>query len=658
LLSTIGVTDARRVNDLGNSKGSKTQRPVLRTKVTKEVLNILKDQIEKLQSIFPEAVSEGKVDFEKLRESLGDSVDERPERYTFTWAGKRNAIQILQMPTRATLIPAQAESINFDTSGHLFIEGDNLEVLKLLYKPYFGKVKMIYIDPPYNTGKDFIYRDNYADPLDSYLERTNQKDTNGNLLTSNPETSGRFHSDWLSMMWPRLFFAAQLLRNDGVIFVSIDDNEFYNLRRLMNMVFGEENFLAELVWDLRSGTSAGHFTRAHEYIVAYAKNKERLPNFPSLDSAPITGRTTIRPSRKNPISQIEFPAGTAFEGTDAMFSGVLGKEEPVRIVNGKMVFRNGTLLHPVKLESAWRMKDQMISWMKGEDTFDSKGQRVLSIYFNKQGVPWYKKERGFVNPKSVIRVGSTKDGTLEIEKIFGQRLMEFPKPSNLMRYLISIPLKADESALVLDFFAGSCTTAQAVLEANTEDGGNRRFIMVQLQEPTPEDSPARKVGFKTISDIGKERIRRVIARIKKDKREQNAEDLGFRVFKLVESNYKPWKGVEDKTPESYAADMEEQLDPLVDGWKKENVIYEVAIKEGYPLTCRIEREKTYKDNEIWRVTDPEKEQMFLICLDDKIRTSTIRSLGLTKDDLFVCRDIALDDTGAANLALQCNLKTI
>jgi adenine-specific DNA-methyltransferase len=245
--------------------------------VARASADFLAEQMTRLKELFPGAFTEGKIDFDKLRAALGDLVDDGPGRYTFTWAGKRDAIRLLQTPTRATLVPCREESVDFDTTQHLFIEGDNLEVLKLLYKPYFGRVKMIYIDPPYNTGHDFIYPDNYADPLATYLQLTGQQDAEGNLLTSNPETSGRYHSAWLSMMYPRLFLARQLLREDGVIFVSIDDNEVHNLRLLMNEVFGEENFIAQLIWKSRQFPDARavtHVSTDHEYIVVYSRRSD------------------------------------------------------------------------------------------------------------------------------------------------------------------------------------------------------------------------------------------------------------------------------------------------------------------------------------------------------------------------------------------------
>ncbi|MGA2491062.1 MAG: site-specific DNA-methyltransferase [Anaerolineales bacterium] len=242
--------------------------------VSKTTPVLINDQLAALRTLMPQAFTEDKIDPEKLRVSLGDIVDDRPERYSFSWAGKRDAIRLLQVPSRATLIPARDESLDFDTTQNIFIEGENLEVLKLLYKPYFGRVKMIYIDPPYNTGNDFVYPDNFADPLDTYLKLTGQKDSEGNLLTSNPETGGRYHSAWLSLMYPRLFLARQLLREDGVIFVSIDDHEVYNLRLLMNEIFGEENIIGEFVWQSKKGGGSDVSTAVvdHETIICFAKD--------------------------------------------------------------------------------------------------------------------------------------------------------------------------------------------------------------------------------------------------------------------------------------------------------------------------------------------------------------------------------------------------
>jgi adenine-specific DNA-methyltransferase len=619
--------------------------------------DFLAEQLARLKELFPEAFTEGKVDWDKLRATMGDFVDDGSERYTFTWAGKRDAIRLLQTPTRATLIPCREESVNFDGTQHLFIEGDNLEVLKLLYKPYFGRVKMIYIDPPYNTGQDFIYPDNYADPLATYLQLTGQQDAEGNLLTSNPETSGRYHSAWLSMMYPRLFLARQLLREDGVIFVSIDDHEVHNLRLLMNEVFGEENFLATAIWQkMYSGKAdASHFGRFHEYLLCYAKNADTAEIYllPRTQEMNARYSNPDNDSRGPWLSNDLTASGERSEGhydvispTGKVFDAPQGKH---------WLYARSTMLRLVKDNRVWFGKDgsafpRLKRFLSGVQP----GRRVNTLWLHKE-------------------VGHTDEATKEIKSIFTeeQRLLETPKPTRLMRRLLQIATRRDFEDVVLDFFAGSGTLAQAILELNREDGGNRRFIMAQLPEPTPEDSPARQAGYEAIADIGKERIRRVIAQMQKEREGQlpletreTPEDLGFKVFKLAPSNYQLWRGVGEDTLDAYAEQMALFADPLVDGWTAENVIYEVALKEGYGLNCRIEPISPPLTSgvgaraTIYRVTDVDKEQSFTICLDNAIGLEDLSALNLDKDDLFICRDVALDDEAAANLALQCRLKTI
>jgi adenine-specific DNA-methyltransferase len=617
------------------------KKSYVRKKIRMRVPDFSNDQFERLKDIFPETLSDGKLDLDKIRDLLGSLVEEGPERYSFTWAGKRESSQILQVPTRATLIPAKNESLEFDASKNLFIEGDNLEVLKLLYTAYFGRIKMIYLDPPYNTGKELLYHDNYTDPLDAYLKVTGQKDASGTLLTSNPETSGRFHSDWLSMMYPRLYIARQLLSEDGIICVSIDDHELHNLRMIMNEIFGEEAFIAQFVWKSRQNKDNRTVTGAsidHEYVLCYGRR--------------LRGGERRVEQYTNPDNDTRGP------WTSANMVGLLPEDQRPDLHHDLIDPATGINYGRPRL--GWRydqntmsrlIKEKRIIWPKLPS-----GRPRRKVFLSELGSQ-------FTGYSSIIGTDLyTRHGTEEIEKLFGSRVIDFPKPSMLIRELIV--QGCDEDGIVLDFFAGSCPTAQAVMELNHDDGGKRRFIMVQLQEPTPKDSLARKAGYDTIAELGKERIRRVIARLKKnltkklDAPREESEDLGFKVFKLAESNYKRWKGIDEKTPKKYAAEMQAQLDPLPDGWKKEDVIYEVAIKEGFGLESSIIRESKYKDNEIWRVTDSAKGQTFLICLDDKIRVSTVKSLDIGKGDMFVCRDIALDDTAAANLALQCTLKTI
>lgn len=608
------------------------KKAVKKRPISKQTPSITEEQLDELRDLMPQVINEGRIDFDKLRASLGDFADERPEHYSFTWAGKRDAIRILQTPSRATLVPARKESIDFNNTQNVFIEGENLEALKLLYKAYFGKVKMIYIDPPYNTGNDFVYPDNFADPLDTYLKLTGQKDSEGNLLTSNAETSGRYHSAWLSMMYPRLFVARQLLREDGVIFISIDDHEVHNLRLIMNEIFGEESFLACFIWQRRQMADSRNQDRSstdHEYVVAYKNNK-----------AVLRGKDIDLEKYSNPDNDTR---GAWFS---ADITGLATKERRPNLHYDVVNPKTRIVYHPSSTRG----------WSVSKETFNNLIEEGRILWPNSpDGRPRRKKflneVTNFVTGLStILKVGFTTEGTREIQELFGDKIIQFPKPISLIKTLIQQTTQGD---LVLDFFAGSCTTAQAVLELNREDGGNRKFIMVQLPEPTDNKK------FPTIAEIGKERIRRVVKKMKNEFEGQlpldKPEDLGFKVFKLHESNYKQWESEKEKDPKVYAKQLEMLSDPLVESWKAENVIYEVALKEGYSLNIQL------KDTEVkgvQQVSDPQSGQSFYICLEEKIRLRELKPLNLSKDDLFICRDIALNDEAAANLALQCRLKTI
>lgn len=593
----------------------------------------LSDRIEHLKKLFPETFSEGKLDLAKLREALGEATDEQPERYHFNWAGKRDAINLLQTPTRATLVPCHEESIDFDATGNIFIEGDNLEVLKLLYKPYFGRVKAIYIDPPYNTGGDFVYPDNYADPLHTYLQITGQKDEDGNLLTSNLETHGRYHSAWLSMMYPRLFLARQLLQDDGIIFISIDDHEVHNLRMLMNEVFGEENFIGGFVWRKKAGAGSDSklFFRQHEHILMYSRTVDQITEL----FQPLTAQQ--RSEYKNPDNDPRGP----WASTDLTRTG---DNDPTRIY--EVVSPTGRKFTDcwtyTKLNFQQLIEDNRIWWGKNRSS-KPKRKRFLN-------------EKIGLTPRSWVDIALTSDGGADLKKL-DLSVFDYPKPVKLIKLFMQIATNAND--LILDFFAGSCTTAQAVVELNREDGGQRRFIMVQLPEPTPDASNARNAGYETISDIGKERIRRVSAKMSEENLLRESEDLGVRVFKLTESNYHLWNGIKEGTPESYAKQLRAfSNNPLADNWQVEDVIYEVAVKEGYALDSKIEQVKSVGRNTVFKVVSTDETQVFFISLDDELSQEDLNELKLTENDLFVCRDRALDDTKASNLALQCRLKTI
>jgi len=640
-----------------------------REKVASESADLVGEGAERLRAVFPEAFTEGKVDFLKLRAALGSSVDDSPERYTFSWAGKREAIRILQTPSRATLVPCRDESVRFEDTANLFIEGDNLETLKLLYKAYFGHVKVIYIDPPYNTGNDFIYPDDYADPLETYLRLSGQKDGAGNLLTSNAETSGRFHSAWLSMMYPRLFLARQLLRDDGVIFVSIDDNEVHNLRMLMNEVFGEENFVAQLTWEGAFKNDARHIGVSHEYVVVFARNRATVPAEWSIAKEGVD-QVLSEVERLRKVHGEDFEAASAalagwyrdnkatpsfqlrrFRFVDK--NGVYKEDDPTAPGGRRFDLRNprtGEVI-PLRANRGWAF-DQAGFEQKvreGRITFVSERSIMVRRYLH---------ETDRMTPQSVF-YQPARSASERLARMMGESVFDFPKDETVIAQFIEMATAiGDKDAIVLDFFAGSGTTAHSVLQLNRRDGGDRKFILVQLPEPTGH------ADFPFISDVGKQRIRKVIDRMTAEEGRNPAlptrkmpEDLGFKVFKLEQSNWRRWRGVKEASPGALVTQMEMFADPLVEGWCATNVLYEIALKEGLGLNSRFESRQVAGAT-VFRVVDEERQQSFLACLDAVVPEAAWKALGLTRDMLFVCRDKAIDDTAAANLALQCRLKTI
>ncbi|MGI8824131.1 MAG: CRISPR-associated endonuclease Cas1 [Chloroflexota bacterium] len=506
----------------------------------------------------------------------------------------------------------------------------------------------------YNTGNDFIYRDDYAHPLDAYLVLTGQKDLDGNLLTSNPETSGRYHSSWLSMMYPRLFLARQLLREDGVIFVSVDDHEEHDLRLLMNEIFGEENSLGTLVWQSKKGGGgdSGNLVQDNEYVLCY-----RGTNNPHcLSRVEIAAEELDRVDVKGPYRRgrelNKWGSGSRRDDRPTMYFPIPGPDS-----NSVYPIRNDGS------EGRWRkgLKKMLALVNRGDVEFEQRPDGSYIVYEKiRSADPRLKPYRTWLTD-----VGTTADGSKTVKELFdGRSVYDYPKPVALLKRLIFMGTNGDDD-LVLDFFAGSCTTAQAVLELNREDEGSRRFICVQVPEPSPLKSEARKAGYGTLADVGKERIRRVMFRMNQDsasaldlRESDEPEDLGFRVLKLVQSNLRGWNAVAAGTsPTEYASQLEMLEDPLVPGWMPLQVIYEIAIKEGLSLTFAAE-EAIVDGVTIWNVTDDQTGQGIKICLDDALCLDTVRALDLTKEDRFICRDIALDDTVTANLALQCHLKTI
>lgn len=607
-------------------------------------LDIAATKLKQLKQIFPEVFCEDKIDFDSLKSILGESIETSSERYGLSWAGKSECMRVIQEPSLATLKPNRDESIDFDNTNNVYIEGENLEVLKLLQKSYFGKVKMIYIDPPYNTGRDFVYKDKFGQTLKSYLEFTGQADAEGRKLSTNAETDGRYHSNWLNMMYPRLYLAKNLLREDGVIFISIDDYEVANLRSICDQIFGNENLLSELVWNFNSGTQAGYFTRSHEYILAFAKNIEALPYFKDTTGGMIRHGALKIISSSNPASEITFKKGSIkFQGSDAVFEGVLGTSEKQYITNGKLVFKAGVLAEDVTIKAGWAMKNQLLSWLDGKETFDSKGQKVLDFYFNKNGILYYTKERGTTHLKSVIPFndgGSTQQGSSTIKEIFGSKVMDFPKPINLIKILVN--LVNTEDSIFLDFFSGSATTAHAVMLQNAEDGGNRKYILVQLPEPTPENSEARNAGYSTIAEIGKERIRRAATKINQEYSEHEKLDLGFKVFKLDKSNFNIW---DTSSETNLQLQLKLHINPIDPQSTNEDILYELLLKSGYELTAPIQKTIIH-GIEIFTIDDGK----LLICLEKNLNEEFFDAIAAMKP----MKAIFLDSCFEGNDQLKIN----
>ncbi len=461
---------------------------------------------------------------------------------------------------------------------------------------------------------------------------TGQVDSEGNLQTTNPETSGRYHSAWLSMMYPRLFLARQLLTDDGIIFVSIDDREVYNLRLMLNEIFGEENCLQQVVWQRHGGggNDSKYFATDHEYILSYAKNLHAIDRL----RRPLTETEKTAFKQKDDYYETRGPYKTSVFEPMRPDNPAEGLRYEIECPDGTMVYKE------------WGQKETGFLKLKDEDRI---------VFRKKQNGEWQVEKKIYLNeskrvPRSLLtKVEKNPKGRRQLREIFdSDGIFSNPKPVGLIKHLLQFSTNSD--SIVLDFFAGSCTAAQAVLELNQEDNGNRQYIMVQLPEPTPEKSAGRKAGFETIDEIGKERIRRVCQNF--------SESSGFRVFKLSPSNYETESNSETDEKPTLFSELEGTLDPLREGWLAEDVLYEIILKEGYPLDSAIQPVKELTTNTVFCITTPNGTQSLHICLDEQLTETDIESLDLSKDSVFICRDIALDDTLAANLALQCRLKTI
>ena len=554
--------------------------------------DIVADNLDKLKQLFPSVFTEGNIDFEAFRELLGDKVETDPEYYRFTWPGKAMAKAEARKPSRGTLRPAKNESVNWDTTENLYIEGNNLEVLKLLQKSYANKVKMIYIDPPYNTGKDFVYKDNYKDNLANYNQKFNRTDDEGNLKSSaaetNQEGSARYHSNWLNMMYPRLSLARNLLTEDGVIFISIDDHEVDNLNKICNDIFGEENRLTTLIWDTNHSAQAGIFKVYHQYILVFAKQIENISTPRSLNNELFEAGAMKKESSRHPKSKFTFPKGTKFKAEDGVeISGVWGDAEKVKLCDGRMICANGKLKEKVTLEASWTQANQMKEFFYGdkENLVDSRGQKIVDFYFNSSGKIKIVKERSVETPQTTQKFGTQGAISKKLALLFetDESPFDSPKPTEMIEKFCA--WFTDSEDIVLDFFGGSSTTAHGVFSANSLQKINRKFILIQLPEEVKDNLESVKLGFEKITELGKERIRLAGKKILEENPEQKDKlDVGFKVFKLDESNIKTW----ETDPEKLDANLFLE-DVIKDDRTEEDVLYEILLKYGLDLTLPIQK---------------------------------------------------------------------
>lgn len=614
--------------------------------------DIVANNISKLKEIFPEAFTEDKVDFEILKEILGEYVDNRDERYSFTWSGKSKARMIAQTPSTGTLRPYPEESVDWDTTKNIFIEGDNLEVLKLLQKSYHKKVKMIYIDPPYNKGTDFVYKDNFKDNIKNYKEITGQVDDEGHNISNNPETSGRYHTDWLNMMFPRLKLARNLLKDNGVIFISIDDNEVFNLRKMCDEVFGEENFvgLIPVINNMKGRNDKDFHAQVHEYLIAYKKRsfiskglqitaeKKAEYNQTSIDGKQFQWRDLRkrggadtrreRPNLYYPI-YVNPETGAVSLNDDEHFSiAVLPTKSNGE--DGRWRWEKETLLkridvvkgRPVRGKSSWNISYQVFL---DDPELGERREKPKSVWIGSEF--------------------STDSGTKTVNKLLPGIDAKMMAPKALGQIYRMIELALDDADIVLDFFAGSATTAHAVMQLNAENASNRKFIMVQLPETCAPKTEAFKAGYRTIAEISKERMRRASYRIKEN-HPMHLGDIGFRVFKLDSTNIKPWEvdfELNERTLDDYISNIKQDR-------SEEDVLYEILLKYGLDLTLPIE-ELTIADKKVFNIGMG----ALIICLADSITLKSVEGIANLKAKLQpeIMR-VVFKDSGFKNDVVKTN----
>lgn len=639
-------------------------------KLRMQTANKADENFKKLAAMFPDAVTEtinenGEVvraiDKDVLMQEISCTVvDGNEERYQFTWPDKKKSVLLANAPINKTLRPCREESVDFDTTENLYIEGDNLEVLKLLQETYLGKIKMIYIDPPYNTGNDFVYEDDFAQSTDEYLANSGQFDEDGNRMVQNTESNGRFHTDWLNMIYPRLRIAKNLLAGNGVIFISIDDNEIENMKKLCDEVYGATSFVAQLVWEKKKKGSflSKSITNVKEYILVYCKNIDGFEGLIGEINDEEETYPCINAVNKRELRTI--PAGIESKYRDKDFFMPKGSEISDTtmsiVLHSDLVIKNGVLAEELTLEGNWRYSQAaMKEYALKKELYITRDlylrrivretrYKTMKDLLSRVGEDTEIAHTEMVDTKNLNSSGwgSNEDADEELRLIFGiQKLMDYPKPVRLLLKLLA-SYRGSDDYIVLDFFSGSATTAHATIKLNAQDGGKRKFIMVQLPELTDEKSPAYKAGYKTICEIGKERIRRAGAKIKEEAglAAQNL-DTGFRVLKCDTSNMKDVY----YNPSEYEVNMFSRLkDNIKEDRTPEDLLFQVMLDLGVLLSSKIE-ETTIAGKKVFNVED----NYLIACFDSDVSEETIKAIAKQKPYYFVMRDSSMaSDSVATN----------
>ncbi len=629
--------------------------------------NLKEERLESLKQLFPDLFTlEGKLNPDELKKIIDPDLVKETERFEFKWFGKSEAKRNAFTPSKATLVYDEERSVNSEyANGNMIIEGENLETLKCLLSAYRERIKCIYIDPPYNTGKDFVYSDKWDENKEDYWKHIGVTE-NGVCIDTNLESEGRFHSNWLNLIYPRLLLARQLLKDDGVIFISINDREISHLKKVCDEVYGEKNLISILVWDKGHSAQAGIFKVYHEYVLLYAKNIELVNTPKSADKELFEAGAMKKESNRHQMQEFSFPAGVRWDapsGTE--LKNKWGDTEKVILIDGRMRCTNGKTTEKVTLKAAFTQKNQMHQYFYGDknNLIDSRNQKIVEFYFNSSGKIKIVKERGVFTPKTTMNeYGTQSQASVSLAEIFGfsDTPVDNPKPVKLIKDFVR--WFSNDEDIILDFFSGSGTTAHAVIDFNQENGETRAFILIQLPEIIKEDKEAYKAGYKKIFDITIERNKRVIQKLEKEEAEKQLTLLdsdkkpfktGFKVYNLAKSNFPRVDFAPDPTKTE-----EENLDLLnkyIDEKEamflamvvEKNIFDEVLLKNGFMLNYLKIKADGFSKNNVFQIKDNFKE--CLICMDMSIAKETLKELEPLKEKIFLCLERALDTTMKWNL---------